>query len=299
MDKRVFILTLPDGEQYKTLETLNVIHTFMLKKRMDRTSWLLALGGGVIGDMAGFAAATFMRGIPLVQIPTTLLAMVDSSIGGKVAVNHPLGKNMIGNFHQPEAVFISTHFLKTLSMKEFKNGLAEVIKHGVIRDAHYFNYLEKKLDAILSLQHSHLIKTIKRSCEIKAEVVKRDEKEKGLREILNYGHTFGHALETVSKYRYFKHGEAVMQGMRAAGFLAEAINGFPSKDRHRQDDLIKRVGLKPLPKLPTTQLMMALSRDKKFALGRSTFILPSKIGRASSVIDVDKQKVREAFDFIK
>ena len=299
LNKRIFLLTLPDGEQHKTLETLNVIYTFMLQKAMDRTSWVLALGGGVIGDMAGMAAATFMRGVPLVQIPTTLLSMVDSSIGGKVAVNHQLGKNMIGAFYQPEAVFVGTQFLKTLPLSEFKNGLAEVIKHGIIKDSRYFDYLEKKLDRILTLEPPYLIKAIKRSCEIKAEVISQDEKERGLRQILNYGHTFGHALETATQYKYFKHGEAVMQGMRSAGFLGGAINGFSTQDRRRQEELIKRVGLKPLPQLSTNDLIMALKRDKKFCLGRSTFILPSKIGKVNIIHDVDEEKVKEAFNLIR
>lgn len=292
------IFLLPDGEKYKTLESLNAIYTFLLKKGLDRKSGLIAFGGGVIGDMVGFAASSFMRGIKFVQIPTTLLAMVDSSIGGKVAINHPLGKNMIGQFYQPECIFMGLHFLKTLSMNEFKNGLAEVIKHGMICDARYFNYLEKNLDFILKMKSYSLMETIKRSCEIKADVVRQDEKESGIREILNYGHTFGHVLETVTDYQYFKHGEAVIQGMRAEAFLAERIHGFPSAHRQRQDTLLNRVGLKIVPRLSSSRLMKAIERDKKSVAGEITCVLPSQIGKVERICEIDKKCLRQTFNYI-
>ena len=223
LPKSAGLLALPDGEKSKTPKTLNSIYTWLLRNQYDRKTIVVAIGGGVIGDMAGYAAATFMRGVPFVQIPTTLLSMVDASIGGKVAVNHPLGKNMIGSFYQPEAVFMDTRALETLPREEFENGMAEVIKHGVIRDARYFSFLEKNLNSILDKNETTLTSAIEGSCRIKAEVVQRDEREEGLRTILNYGHTFAHALETVTKYRYFKHGQAVIYGMVAAGSLGNQI----------------------------------------------------------------------------
>src|SRR4030066_1188220 len=205
-------VVLPDGEAYKTLDVLNDIYTALLKNHCDRKTTLIALGGGVVGHMTGFAAATYQRGVPFIQVPTTLLAQVDSSVGGKTGVNHPLGKNMIGAFYQPSLVCIDVDTLKTLPKREFRAGIAEVIKYGVIADSRLFDYLTDHKDEILSLG-DRIINIIKRSCEIKADVVSKDERESGLRAILNFGHTIGHALETVTDYKKYLHGEAVAIGM--------------------------------------------------------------------------------------
>ncbi len=215
----VMSVEVPDGEQYKNLDWANAIYTALLTNGFDRKSALVAFGGGVIGDLTGFAAATFMRGVPFVQVPTTLLAMVDSSVGGKTGVNHPMGKNMIGAFYQPKKVLMDLGVLKTLPREEFLSGMAEVIKYGVILDAGFFDYLERNRDRILSLEPDALTHIIKRSCEIKAEVVSKDEREGGLRAILNFGHTVGHAVETAEHYT-MRHGEAVAIGMVYASRLA-------------------------------------------------------------------------------
>ena len=292
------VLVLPDGEKYKNQATLNRIYTWLLRKRYDRETFLLALGGGVIGDIAGYAAATFMRGIPFVQVPTTLLAMVDSSIGGKVAVNHPLGKNMIGNFYQPRAVYMDTCVFKTLPVAEFESGMAEVIKHGMIADADYFSFLENKINQILCKDEEVLIKAIEGSCKIKADIVRKDEKEKGIRAVLNYGHTFAHALEAVTKYKYYRHGEAVMHGMRAAGYLGYLIQGFSQDNLKRQNDLLGRLKGKKLPKLKIKDLHKAISHDKKASRGKMRFIVLQNIGKAAIRSDINPGDIHASWKAI-
>ena len=242
--KKIFIYPVPDGERYKNLKILGSIYSEMLKNQLERNSVLFAFGGGVIGDMAGFAASTFMRGIDFYQVPTTLLSMVDSSIGGKLAINHALGKNMIGQFYQPQRVFIDTSFLETLPHSELLNGMAEVIKHGLIKDQKYFSFLSTNLSAILNLDHHLLTQVIEGSCQIKSAVVSEDEREKGLRGILNYGHTFGHALETSTKYKYFKHGEAIVQGMRIAARYAKSLGFCDNVFVEKQENLLNKIKIK-------------------------------------------------------
>ncbi len=272
------IVSLTPGEDQKTLETASLLYDACFDHKLDRNSLVVALGGGVVGDISGFVAATFMRGIPFVQIPTTLLAQVDSSIGGKVAVNHPKGKNMIGSFYQPRAVFIDVGALSTLPKAELVAGLVEVIKYGVIRDAALFEYIEKSLDSILQLDYDALLKIIAASCRIKADVVAEDEKETHLRAILNYGHTIGHAVETLTNYKKYRHGEAVAIGMVYASLIAIemglAVNGV----FERQLALIKKLGLSLHTGLKPENVIRTLYADKKAIGGRLRFILPTKIG---------------------
>jgi len=279
---------LPPGERYKTPTTLQKIYDAALAHRLERSSTIVALGGGVIGDMAGFAAATWLRGIPFVQVPTSLLAMVDASIGGKTGVNHPQGKNLIGAFHQPRLVVIDPDVLKTLPAREFRAGMAEVIKYGVIWDADLFAQLEQapRLDQF-RYGSAELLQTIlTRSCQAKADVVSQDEKEAGLRAILNYGHTIGHAVESLTGYRLVNHGEAVAIGMVAAGAIAVACQCWTEADTQRQQGLIEKT------KLPTQvpagisidAILDSLQTDKKVKAGQVRFVLPTRIG-ASIVTD--------------
>jgi 3-dehydroquinate synthase len=278
----VMSIEVPDGEQYKNLDWANAIYTALLTNAFDRKSALVALGGGVIGDLTGFAAATFMRGVPFVQIPTTLLAMVDSSVGGKTGVNHPMGKNMIGAFYQPRKVLMDLDVLKTLPKEEFLSGMAEVIKYGVIRDAEFFDYLDKNREKILCLDPNTLSHIIRRSCEIKAEVVSKDERESGLRAILNFGHTVGHAIETAENYT-MRHGEAVAIGMVYASRLAHKTGLCDASVPGSVEKLIKSYGLPTnlaaLSRKPTvTELMDTMQIDKKAESGKVKFVLPKKIG---------------------
>lgn len=274
----VRLVALKPGEEQKTLETALTLYDACFDHKLDRNSLIVALGGGVVGDIGGFAAATFMRGIPFIQIPTSLLAQVDSSIGGKVAVNHPKGKNMIGSFYQPKAVFIDTETLSTLPAPELVAGLVEVIKYGVIKDAELFEYIEKSLYDILQLNHHALLKIIATSCQIKAHVVEEDEKEKHLRAILNYGHTIGHAIETVTDYKKYRHGEAVAIGMLYAARIAIDMGLADTTVFERQFSLIKRLGLPINTGLNPEEIVKTLYADKKVISGRLRFILPTKIG---------------------
>ena len=274
----VRLVSLQPGEEQKTLETALTLYDACFDHKLDRNSLIVALGGGVVGDIGGFAAATFMRGIPFIQIPTSLLAQVDSSIGGKVAVNHPRGKNMIGSFYQPKAVFIDTETLSTLPAPELVSGLVEVIKYGVIKDAELFEYIEKSLYDILQLNHHALLKIIVTSCQIKAHVVEEDEKEKHLRAILNYGHTIGHAIETVTNYKKYRHGEAVAIGMLYATRVAIDMGLTDNPVFERQFSLIKRLGLPLHTGLEPEEIVKTLYADKKAIAGRLRFILPTKIG---------------------
>ena len=273
-------IIIPDGEGYKSLLWVENIYSEMLKARLDRKSVLIALGGGVIGDITGFAASTYMRGIDFVQVPTTLLAQVDSSVGGKTGVNHMLGKNMIGAFWQPRTVWIDIDTLRTLPRREFLSGLAEVIKYGVIYDNELFDFLEKNREAILKLDKDVLTHLIKRSCEIKAEVVSKDEREAGLRAILNYGHTVGHALETVTGYKKYLHGEAVAIGMHIEAKLSQAQGLISAKQVNRIKKLIESYDLPTeIPEdVELNSLFDVMQIDKKTVSGELNFILPEKIG---------------------
>ncbi|KAB2835439.1 MAG: 3-dehydroquinate synthase [Candidatus Brocadia sp.] len=274
----VRLVALKPGEEQKTLDTALMLYDACFDHKLDRNSLIVALGGGVVGDISGFIAATFMRGIPFIQIPTTLLAQVDSSIGGKVAVNHPRGKNMIGSFYQPRAVFIDTDTLSTLPAVELVAGLVEVIKYGVIRDAELFVFLENSLYEILQLNHNTLVNIIAASCRIKANVVEEDEKETHLRAILNYGHTIGHAIETVTNYTRYRHGEAVAMGMLYATWIALEMGLTDTTVLERQLSLIRRLGLPLHTGLKAEDIVRTLYTDKKVVSGRLRFILPTKIG---------------------
>lgn len=276
------VVTLPDGEQYKTLEVLNRIFDALLAARCDRQTTILALGGGVVGDMAGFAAAVYQRGVPYIQLPTTLLAMVDSSVGGKTGVNHPLGKNMIGAFHQPRAVIIDTDTLNTLPDRELSAGLAEVIKYGLIRDAPFFGWLEGHIDRLLDRDPEALTEAIMRSCRNKAEVVALDERESGLRAILNLGHTFGHAIETGVGYGQWLHGEAVAAGMVMAAELSRRLGWLRDEDVARIESLIRRARLpvRPPADLTPERLRELMSVDKKVRAGRLRLVLLKRLGEA-------------------
>jgi 3-dehydroquinate synthase len=288
------VFLIPDGEEYKDLLWASYLYGELLKTRFDRDSLLIAFGGGVVGDITGFVASTYMRGIKYVQVPTTLLAQVDSSVGGKTGVNHPLGKNMIGTFYQPSLVLIDIDTLKTLPQREFSAGIAEVIKYGVIADRELFDSLETNIRDIFSIGDS-LINIIKRSCEIKADVVSKDEKEVGLRAILNFGHTIGHAIETVTDYKRFLHGEAIAIGMGAASDLAVKLGIFQKEDSERIKNLLE------LYKLPTKipgdidilNILDAIEIDKKVRAGRIRFILPEAVGRVRIEEDVDRELIRE------
>ncbi|GBF79488.1 3-dehydroquinate synthase [Aphanothece sacrum] len=279
----VYTHLIPPGEPYKTLDSIAQIYDIAFKNRLERASTMLALGGGVIGDMTGFAAATWLRGINFIQVPTSLLAMVDASIGGKTGVNHPQGKNLIGAFYQPRLVFIDPLVLKTLPVREFRAGMAEVIKYGVIWDQDLFNQLEtqKELDTLENLEKEFLQTIITRSCQAKVDVVSQDEKESGLRAILNYGHTLGHAIESLTGYNTINHGEAVGMGMIAAGKIAFKLGMWTEKESQRQDKLIEKIGL-PITissSLNIADVLESLQMDKKVKAGKVRFILPTEIGK--------------------
>lgn len=275
-------VVLPDGEQYKTLEVLNRIFDALLTARCDRRTTVIALGGGVIGDMAGFAASCYQRGVPFIQAPTTLLAQVDSSVGGKTGVNHPLGKNMIGAFYQPRAVIIDTDTLQTLPDREISAGLAEVIKYGLIRDPEFFAWLEANLDKLLARDSAALAYAIDRSCRNKAEVVAADERESGVRAILNLGHTFGHAIETGVGYGNWLHGEAIAAGMVMAADLSRRLKWLTAADVARIEKLIQRARLPvraPVAVLPE-RFIELMAVDKKVLDGRLRLVLLKRLGEA-------------------
>jgi len=275
----VKVIEIPDGEEYKSLKWSGRIYDGLISFKMDRQTPLIALGGGVIGDITGFVAATYMRGIPYVQVPTTLLAQVDSSVGGKTAVNHPKGKNMIGAFYQPLFVFIDVKTLDTLEPREIRAGLAEVVKYGIIKSEELFSYIENNADKILSLDESALRHIIKTSCEIKASIVAADERETGLRAILNFGHTFGHAVEALTNYRQYRHGEAVAIGMLFAAKLAHKM-GISSHDIvERLSALLKKIGLPLEDKAyPAAEYIKSMMMDKKVVAGELRFVLPERMG---------------------
>ncbi len=286
---------LPDGEEYKNLEVLGEIYTALLKHRFTRRCTLLALGGGVVGDMTGFAAATYQRGVPFIQVPTTLLSQVDSSVGGKTGVNHPLGKNMIGAFHQPLAVLADTATLNTLDDRQFASGLAEVIKYGLIADAEFFDWLEQSMDSLLGRDPLQLAEAIERSCRCKAEVVAADEKEAGLRALLNLGHTFGHAIETGIGYGAWLHGEAVATGMCMAADLSCRLGWLSEEAFARSRDLIARAGLPTAPpaELGESDFLSLMAVDKKVLNGKLRLVLLRAIGSACVTEDFDLAKLHE------
>ena len=282
---QVRMLALPDGEQYKNWETLNLVFDELLAHGGDRKTTLYALGGGVVGDMAGFAAACFMRGVPFVQVPTTLLAQVDSSVGGKTAINHPLGKNMVGAFYQPKLVVCDLDVLKTLPARELSAGLAEVIKYGPIHDMAFFDWIEAHIDALRALEPSALAHAVQRCCEIKAEVVGQDERESGLRAILNFGHTFGHAIEAGMGYGAWLHGEGVGAGMVMAAELSRELGLVDAAFVERLTRLIGRAGLPVrgavLDAADNAGRYLTLMRvDKKAEAGEIRFVLIDGPGRA-------------------
>ncbi|MBI2369768.1 MAG: 3-dehydroquinate synthase [Deltaproteobacteria bacterium] len=274
------VLLVPDGERHKTLGSAARLYDQLLARGLERGSPIVAFGGGVIGDLAGFVAATYLRGVPFVQVPTTLLAQVDASVGGKVAVNHPRGKNLIGVFYQPRAVLSDVGVLRTLPRRELAAGLAEVIKCGVIRDAGLFRFVERQAPAILAGDPRWLGTVIRRACAIKAAVVTRDEREEGLRRILNFGHTVGHAVEQLTGYRRYLHGEAVAMGMVAAARLSAALGLCPPAVGERLARLLRQCGLPvELPRLRPAGLLAALEVDKKMGEGYLYAILPEAVGR--------------------
>ncbi|XTZ20961.1 MAG: 3-dehydroquinate synthase [cyanobacterium endosymbiont of Rhopalodia fuxianensis] len=294
---KVFNHLLPSGERYKTLDMIARVYDTALKNRLERSSTMVALGGGVIGDMTGFAAATWLRGINFVQVPTSLLGMVDASIGGKTGVNHPEGKNLIGAFYQPRLVFIDPFVLKTLPVREFRAGMAEVIKYGIIWDKDLFSQLEQAtiLDNLDSLNQELLQTIITRSCQAKIDVVNKDEKEADLRAILNYGHTIGHAIESLTGYGIINHGEAVGMGMVAAGKIAVRLQLWTKKEAKRQDNLIAKVGLSTaFPKmLKIDEVINVLQADKKVRASKVRFILPTEIGKVIISDSVSSQIIKD------
>ena len=284
---RVDVVLLPDGEAHKNLATLDDLLSRLLELRVERSTTVIALGGGVIGDIAGFAAAICQRGLPFVQVPTTLLAQVDSSVGGKTGINHPLGKNMIGAFWQPRAVLIDTDCLKTLPARELSAGLAEVIKHGAIRDAQFFEWLEANVARLLANDADALTHAIHRSCEIKAAIVAADERETGERALLNFGHTFGHAIEASQGYGTWLHGEAVAAGMVCAARLSERVCGFEPAQTARLVDLVAAARLPTAPpKIAASRWIELMHHDKKVDRGALRFILLEALGRAVIRSDV-------------
>lgn len=296
--KRVNTIVLPDGEAHKTLASFDIIMDQLLSHNAARDAILVALGGGVIGDMTGFAAACYQRGVDFVQIPTTLLAQVDSSVGGKTAVNHPRGKNMIGAFHQPTSVIIDTETLSSLPAKEFSAGMAEVIKYGIIYDKHFFLWLQNNISAIKALQNQALTHMISRCCEIKAEVVRADEKEHGIRALLNLGHTFGHAIETEKGYGTWLHGEAVAAGMVLAAELAVKRNWLSREALAQIRDLIAAFDLptEGPSDMSANDYIKHMQHDKKVLNGVMRFILPTAIGKAAVIDDVSQQELIDLLD---
>lgn len=287
-DYEVDTVILPDGEAYKTLDTLNAIYTQLLEKRHSRTTTLVALGGGVVGDMTGYAAASYQRGVDFIQMPTTLLSQVDSSVGGKTGVNHALGKNMIGAFHQPRCVIADAATLNTLSDRELSAGLAEVIKYGLIRDTHFFDWLETNMAALLTRDPECLSYAIKRSCEIKAEVVGEDETESGVRAILNFGHTFGHAIETAMGYGEWLHGEAVGAGMALATELSLRLGWIDVTWRDRTLALLQaaRLPIKPPEQMQPEDFLRLMAVDKKNIDKRLRLVLLQPAGQAVVTAEV-------------
>jgi 3-dehydroquinate synthase len=288
-------ILVPDGERHKLLATVTRIYDALVRAGADRATSLITFGGGVIGDMAGFAAATYLRGVALVHVPTTLLAQVDSAIGGKVGVNHPQGKNLIGAFYQPHAVVIDPGVLGTLPRREFRAGLYEVIKYGMTSSPSLFDRIGRERKAIFARTPDALLPIVSESCRIKADIVARDEREAGPRRVLNFGHTAGHALEAVTRYRRFRHGEAVAYGMLVACELSRARNALAPLDAQALADLVTSLGpLPPIADVPSAQVLDAMRHDKKMVAGRLHFVLPTAIGATAIVDDVTEKEMRAA-----
>ncbi|MEW6354570.1 MAG: 3-dehydroquinate synthase [Pseudomonadota bacterium] len=297
-DRQCTDIVLPDGEQYKTLETLNLIFDELLRNRCDRQTTLIALGGGVIGDLAGFAAACYQRGVPFIQIPTTLLAQVDSSVGGKTGVNHPLGKNMIGAFYQPRCVIADTDTLDTLPDRELGAGIAEIIKYGLIRDRAFFEWLETNMEALVQRDPEALAYAIERSCRNKAEVVAADEREEGVRATLNLGHTFAHAIETGLGYGVWLHGEAVAAGMLLAADLSQRLGWLSAHDKERIAALLARArlpGATPAA-LDNQRFLELMALDKKVLNGKLRLVLLKGIGQAVISSDASIEQISATLD---
>ncbi|UKH15779.1 3-dehydroquinate synthase [Actinobacillus pleuropneumoniae] len=289
---------IPDGEKYKTLDSLNMIFTALLEKNHNRDTMLIALGGGVIGDVAGYAAASYQRGIRFIQIPTTLLAQVDSSVGGKTAVNHPLGKNMIGAFYQPISVIIDTNTLQTLPKREVSAGLAEVIKYGAIFDIHFFEWLESNIHHLVALKQNELEYCIQRCCQLKADVVARDETEKGDRALLNLGHTFGHAIEAHLGYGNWLHGEAVSVGMLEAAELSRILGDLSAQDVSRLERLLAQAVLPTISPdgMEPSEYLPYMWRDKKVLGGQLRLVLLKSLGKAYVTAQASEQQVLSAIE---
>ncbi len=295
---KVIPIILPDGEAYKHAETLNKIYDVLLQNRCERSTTLIALGGGVIGDLTGYAAATYLRGVPFIQIPTTLLSQVDSSVGGKTGINHPLGKNMIGAFYQPQVVLADIGTLKTLPTREFSAGMAEVIKYGLIRDADFFDWLETNIYELMAQDEAAITYAIYRSCQNKAEVVARDEHEAGERALLNLGHTFGHAIENAMGYGVWLHGEAVAAGTMLAADLSQRMGWLTQAEVKRIHDLLSQAKL-PLdaPKLGVEKYLELMQLDKKVADGKIRLVLQQGIGKSLITSDYDADKLKATLSF--
>lgn len=297
---KAFPIILPDGESYKNQETLNLIYDALLKEKCERSVTLIALGGGVIGDMTGYAAATYLRGVPFIQIPTTLLSQVDSSVGGKTGINHPLGKNMIGAFYQPQCVIADIDTLKTLPQREFSAGMAEVIKYGLIRDKAFFDWLEKNMEGLMKLNPSLLIEAIERSCQNKADIVEMDEHESGVRATLNLGHTFGHAIENAMGYGVWLHGEAVSTGMVMAANLSKLMGWLKEIEFNRIVTLLKEAKL-PVdpPNISEDQYMQLMRMDKKVVDGKIRLVLQKGIGDSVITSDYDTNHLKSTLQIQK
>ena len=288
-------ILIADGERAKNLATVSRIYDALVKAQADRGCAIVAIGGGVVGDVAGFAAATFLRGLPIAQVPTTLLAQVDSAIGGKTGVNHALGKNLIGAFHQPCAVLVDPDLVSTLPRREFRAGLYEAVKYGVIASRRLFESIDRDLRALFARETAVLVPAIAESCRIKGQIVSADERESGVRRVLNLGHTAGHALEAVTKYRRFRHGEAVAYGMLTAAELAHARGVLSAEDREVLQALIVKMGpLPPVGDLETAHVVEAVSRDKKVVDGTLHYVLPVEIGRTVIATDVTGAELHQA-----
>ena len=291
-------IILPDGEHTKTMQTLGLIYDKLLENRHERSATLIALGGGVIGDITGFAAATYLRGVNFIQVPTTVLSQVDSSVGGKTGVNHPLGKNMIGAFYQPQCVLADIDALGTLPVRELQAGIAEVIKYGLIDNASFFEWLESNIDKLLAGDKALLAYAVQVSCQEKAKIVAADEKEGGVRALLNLGHTFGHAIENAMGYGVWLHGEAVATGMVMAADLSVRLGSMTLSEAKRARDLISRAGLPVLPpaQMSAEDFMRLMSFDKKVQSGKIRFIVMRGIGASFIESDVDEAKLKKTLE---
>jgi 3-dehydroquinate synthase len=297
---KAFPIILPDGESYKNQETLNLIYDALLKEKCERSVTLIALGGGVIGDMTGYAAATYLRGVSFIQIPTTLLSQVDSSVGGKTGINHALGKNMIGAFYQPQCVIADIDTLKTLPQREFSAGMAEVIKYGLIRDKAFFDWLEKNMEGLMKLNPSLLIEAIERSCQNKADIVEMDEHESGVRATLNLGHTFGHAIENAMGYGVWLHGEAVATGIVMAANLSKLMDWLTEIEFNRIVTLLKvaKLPVDP-PQISEDQYMQLMRMDKKVVDGKIRLVLQKGIGDSVITSDYDTNHLKSTLQIQK